>query len=486
MLPKIKILISLVYLIGSLCFAQWQGDFRLTNNPSISSTSFYNSSNCVASNGNLVHVVWWDSRNSDPEIYYKRSTDGGVTWGTDTRLTNSSGDSYNPSIALSGQTVYVVWYDGRHLPTPYEIYFKSSTDGGTTWGPDTRLTNDSYNSGNPVLSVSGSVLHLMWFNQLPSTNDEIYYKRSTDGGITWSADMRLTNAPNYSENPSIAVSGSVVHAVWYDNRDPFFEIYYKRSTDAGLTWGPDIALTQSDFMNSECPSVSVLDSTVHIVWIDTKNGGTDVYYIKSTNAGTGWGPETRLTTDPSNSFKPSTALSGGALHIAWFDNRDGNYEIYYKRTTDGGTTWGADTRLTNNSGASELCFISVSGTAAHVVWRDDRDGNSEIYYKRDPSANPNAVNIISTEIPKGFSLSQNYPNPFNPVTMIDFSIPKSSFVKMKVYDALGNEIALLVDQNLIAGNYKVDFDAGNFSCGIYFYVITAGEFTQTKKMILVK
>ena len=85
-----------------------------------------------------------------------------------------------------------------------------------------------------------------------------------------------------------------------------------------------------------------------------------------------------------------------------------------------------------------------------------------------------------------YSLSQNYPNPFNPVTNIKFSIPTGSVVKLTVFDITGREVATLINQNLNAGSYTADFDASKLSSGIYFYTITAGDFTDTKKMMLVK
>ncbi|MBZ0202511.1 MAG: T9SS type A sorting domain-containing protein [Ignavibacteria bacterium] len=96
------------------------------------------------------------------------------------------------------------------------------------------------------------------------------------------------------------------------------------------------------------------------------------------------------------------------------------------------------------------------------------------------------INIISTEIPSSFDLSQNYPNPFNPVTNINFSIPKSGYVKLVVYDMMGRVAAELVNGNYSAGTYKVDFDASKLSSGTYFYKINTDEFTLVKKMTLVK
>lgn len=93
---------------------------------------------------------------------------------------------------------------------------------------------------------------------------------------------------------------------------------------------------------------------------------------------------------------------------------------------------------------------------------------------------------IGSIVPEKFGLSQNYPNPFNPVTNIQFEVPKQGMVKLLVFDALGREITALVNQNMDAGSYKVDWDAAEYPSGIYFYRLESGDFTQTRKMILIK
>jgi Secretion system C-terminal sorting domain len=96
------------------------------------------------------------------------------------------------------------------------------------------------------------------------------------------------------------------------------------------------------------------------------------------------------------------------------------------------------------------------------------------------------VDDQSNEIPSQFTLEQNYPNPFNPLTTIKFQVPNSSFVNLKVYDVLGNEVATLVNEEKATGSYEVNFDAKGLSSGIYFYRINAGSFVETKKMIVLK
>jgi uncharacterized lipoprotein YddW (UPF0748 family) len=93
---------------------------------------------------------------------------------------------------------------------------------------------------------------------------------------------------------------------------------------------------------------------------------------------------------------------------------------------------------------------------------------------------------ITQNVPSKFMLEQNYPNPFNPTTSIEYSVPSSEYVSLKVYDVLGNEVASLVNENKTAGNYRVDFNASTLSSGVYFYKITAGNYTETKKMMLIK
>jgi len=96
------------------------------------------------------------------------------------------------------------------------------------------------------------------------------------------------------------------------------------------------------------------------------------------------------------------------------------------------------------------------------------------------------LNPVGNEIPKDFSLSQNYPNPFNPSTNISFDIPKASFVKLTLYNILGTEVKVMTNEYLTAGKYSINADASELPSGTYFYRITAGTFSDTKKMILVK
>ena len=478
---KITTLIIFIIISVSSVIAQWQPEVRLTNNNNESHTSS-NNAWCVASSGSVVHVVWYDYRDGNSEIYYKRSIDGGVSWSADMQLTNDPASSWNPSVTVSGSVVHVVWQDDRNGNT--EIYYKRSIDEGGNWEADTRLTNNASSSVSPSVTVSGPAVHVVWFDNRDG-NEEIYYKRSLDFGGSWGTDIRMTNNTAISRNPSVTASGSAAHVVWEDNREGNWEIYYKGSIDEGVNWDPDTRLTNNT-ANSWYPSVSSSGSDVHIVWSDDRDGNLEIYYKGSINKGVNWDADTRLTNNSAASRTPSVTVSGQAVHVVWDDRRGGaSGEIYYKRSTDAGVSWIADTQLTVNF-ASQNPSVSISGTAVYVVWKDYRDGNWEIYSKQNPTGNPVGIINISSEIPNEFSLGKNYPNPFNPATKIKFALHNKSFAKLVIYDGLGREVETIVNEQLNAGSYEADWNASNFPSGVYFYKLTTGDFSKTNKMLLIK
>ncbi len=130
-----------------------------------------------------------------------------------------------------------------------------------------------------------------------------------------------------------------------------------------------------------------------------------------------------------------------------------------------------------------LCFkraLNKVGTLLHI--------SNGIYYKRYIGALQKSITAVEQEegLPTTFELMQNYPNPFNPTTSISFSIPQAAFVTLKVYDIVGREVANLMSEQKDAGIYNYNFDASKLSSGIYFYRLQAGNFTSSKKMILIK
>jgi hypothetical protein len=121
--------------------------------------------------------------------------------------------------------------------------------------------------------------------------------------------------------------------------------------------------------------------------------------------------------------------------------------------------------------------VFVTGTSAGI----ETDDYATIKYSQSTGIEP-----TYNQVTQRFTLSPNYPNPFNPVTHIEFQIPKTELVSLKIYSVLGQEIATLIDQPLAAGQHQVRWDAGNIPSGIYFYRLTNGKYDVVKKMLLIK
>ncbi len=474
----ILILLSLIF--STKLLTQWLPDVRLTNDTNISQTSIH--AGCIANSGNYVHVVWEETRDGNSEVYYKRSIDGGTTWGTDTRLTNDLENSASPSIAVNGSNIYIVWAERRNGND--EIYYKNSTDNGLTWSPDARLTNNTYTSQQPCINVLNSNLHIMWIDNRDG-NNEIYYKRSTNSGFSWGSDIRLTNNSASSFQQSLTINGIEIHAAWTDTRDGINgEIYYKKSTNNGTTWGQDIRLTNHSSI-SQFSTIRNSGQNLFVFWEDSRSSNYEIYYKNSMDGGESWGTDVRLT-NTINSRKPHIEVSGNTLHVIFLKSSSGHSDICYKRSTDSGVNWEPDLILTSNSLSSENTSIFVSNSTVNILWTDLRHGNGEIYYKKNPTGNPIGIMPISNEIPEHYNLMQNFPNPFNPQTNINFDIPIIGFVKLVIYDVNGRVVETLVENELNIGKYSITWNAEKYASGIYFYRIITNDYSEVKKMILIK
>lgn len=442
-------LLSVLTLAPTL-HAQWEPDVRLTFNDSSSNTD--ENGRCIAAvHGGTVHVVWFDKRDGKGEIYYKRTTDWGVTWGPDTRLTFQDSASVFPTIATTGSNVHVVWADARDNHWQ-EIYHKRSTDAGLTWSQDLRLTYNDSTSCFPSVSASDTNIQVIWTDTRDG-KPEVYHKRSADGGITWSSDARLSDLPGDSWAAAISQEGSEVHLIWHNLQDYTWKVYYRRSTDGGINWGPTTRLSDS-LNNSYYPTLSTSGPNLHLAWVDGKEGNDDIYFKRSTNSGVSWSPDTHLTNDTGISCMPCISTSGGNIHISWFEYYGSNCEIFYKHSIDYGATWLPEVRLTYDPYQSINTSISCSDLAVHVLWVDSRDGNYEIYYKRDPMGN---IGVEENMEVRGQSLEvriKPIPNPF------------ASFATIPGHE--GENFALYDISARLVGTYRGNRIGENLPPGVYF------------------
>jgi Tol biopolymer transport system component len=232
-----------------------------------------------------------------------------------------------------------------------------------------------------------------------------------------------------------------------------------------------------------------------IVYASQEDGDFEIYLMNNNGSGL-----LKLTDNDIDDLWPSWSPDGS--WIVFQSDRDGNFEIY-KMKKDGTE----QTRLTDSPGidagadwspdGSEIAFVSARN-GNFEIYIMNADGNSKTrltsnlpVHNIQPNWKPEISTGIDTHDSKNqvlweFRLFQNYPNPFNPKTKIKFRIADFGFVSLKVYDVIGNEIETLVNEEKPDGNYEVNFGGNASPSGIYFYTLQIGDYTESKKMILMK
>ncbi len=377
--PVAAILAIGLFLLAPSAWADWQPAKRITWTSGDSSVP-----RAVLDSLENLHVVWEDDTPGNYNVYYKKSTDGGDSWTSAKRITWTVNSSSRPAIAVDSlDTLHVVYEDTSS--GNYEIFYRRSTDGGDTWSTPKRLTWTAERSWDPAVAVDSSdVLHVFWADAIPG-NFEIYYRKSIDGGASWSANERLTWTADDSFGPFIALDPSGdLHIAWYDYTPGPADIYYKNSTDGGTSWSITKRLTWTAD-NSFYPClIAGASGHLYIVWEDDTPGNTEIYFKSSGDGGATWSASKRLTWTEGDSWFPSLSIEylSGDLHLIWSDATPGYPELYYKGSADGGATWSASKRLTWNSGTSETPVVSIDPSGnIHLVWSDNTPGNYEIYYR---------------------------------------------------------------------------------------------------------
>ncbi len=183
----------------------------------------------IDSSGNL-NVVWMTNTSTPVgEIYFSRSTNNGVNWNSPVNISNLSGTSRVPSIAVdSVGNINVAWSDDS--PGNHEIYFKRSTNNGVFWSSVKKISNSRGDAFDPTIALdSAGNLNVVWFDDTPG-NEDIYFSRSIDNGATWSTPVNISNNSGLSSWPRIAVySAGRIYVVWEDNTPGNWEIFFTRS-----------------------------------------------------------------------------------------------------------------------------------------------------------------------------------------------------------------------------------------------------------------
>ncbi len=339
-----------------------------------------------------VHLVWQDVLASTYwSLLYARSGDQGATWTTPSVLPRrSNAYQYPASLAVeSPSSLHVAWRESKDAEVSEAILYSHSTNGGVSWSPPITLANyASAGQKTPDIAVGDSgTVHVLWTRDLVGA----FYARSTN----WASVSQISDvsAALFSSRPSIAVRSSTVYALWADDRTGDMEIYLDRSTNGGATWGTDILVNANGVSTrQDTPDLLVLsDGSLLASWRDGADRaahGYDIFAARSTDGGLTWTAPVRVTDDGSSidQHDPTLADAGqGIAYLLWRQLDNGKLNLWYAYSRDGGLTWSDALPLDpGGSGIEHELSSAAADASGHVyaAWADRREGGGRVYISR--------------------------------------------------------------------------------------------------------
>lgn len=423
-----------------------------------------------------------------------RTTNGGLSWDSLTTDIVPNQDLHKIDFVNSN----VGWIFANTANDTGTIW--KTTDAGISWIRQS-LTGQTGNS----TKITGA--HMINENLCWALSAKPAVFKTNDGGVTW-VEQPLPDAYTGTLNDIYMVNenvGFVVAGIGTGNIGRFY-----KTTDGGQNWNQDPLLS----VLPPAPAVVILHS---VQFADTSFGvisGTSGITLYTSDGGVTW----QLFSTGSAStlysiyFPPTgsnvSVYTGGAngnmliypnllipVELVSFIASVSNNEVTLNwiTATETNNQGFALERKTHENPFQQIGFIKGKGTSTQLQSYQftDKVGTGKYTYRLkqidfDGSITYSKEIDVDVSSPIDFSLEQNYPNPFNPSTTIKFSMPVDGFVKLSVFNLLGEKVAMLVNENLKAGSHEVYFDASSFANGVYLYRIESGKFIDMKKMIILK
>jgi hypothetical protein len=433
-----------------------------------------------------------------------RSINSGASFPVTISVNIPAGQPAGESPTGAWVTPYII--DPNSSSTLYAGYDKvwKTANRGNTWTSASQVLSASNKLRSLAIAPSNS--------NILYTADQTAMWKTTDGGATnWTAVTLPALSSNYITY--IAVKNTDPNTLWFTcggftSGSKVFE-----STNGGTTWTnistglpnlPTMCIVQNKHATDRNVLFVGMDVGVYVKngtsnWVSFSSGlpnvvvsELEIFYNSSGDdtlrAGT-FGRGLWETSIPQgvnpvelNSF--TCSVDKNTVHLNWETESEINNKGFdIERKVKGTSMWQrvgfVEGKGNSNQNADYSFTDSKLNTGKYNYRLKQIDFNGNIKYH-------NLTGDVSIGIPNRFSLSQNYPNPFNPKTKIDYEIPVNGKVTIKIYNQLGQEVANLVDENKEAGYYTTEFDGTNLASGVYFYRMETKEFTDVKKLMLIK
>lgn len=445
------------------------------------------------------------------------TSDGGVTWSFDGVIDPGIFRS-DPVLAADADGNF--FYNSLTVQSnDYWCDVYKSEDGGESWdlgtfaeGGDKQWFSIDKSGGEGA----GNIYHY-WSSV--SICPPYKFTRSLDNGLSYED---CSDVDGYWGTTAIGGDG----ALYVSGFHGYDFVVTKSSTaqySLPMSWDFSTSVSLDGFIvgfgGYGCPNPSGLLGQT-IISVDSSGGATDGYiyllcsverqsgndpcdvmFARSTDGGLSWSAPQKINDDAGSSayqwFGTLSVAPDGRIDVIWLDNRDNpgslDSKLYYAASWDGGMSWSQNIPLgesfdphvgwpqQDKMGDYFDMFSDESG--AHLAWANTLNGEQDTYYAFIP---PEITGINPQPQNQSFKLHQNVPNPFKAQTSISFTLDESMAVSLTVYDVAGREIASLVNENKLAGKHLVVFEAKNIQAGIYYYKLTAGKDTQTRKLMVLE
>ena len=379
----------------------------------------------------------WGGSITQTDIFFTKSLDGGQTWTIPVRVNNDGGGAYQaePALALdSANHIYVVWTDSRNGNN--DVFFAKSTDGGLSFSANVRVNDVTTNSqSEPDVAVdpgNPSLVHTAWTDTRSGvTGPDIYYANSTDSGLSFNPSLRVNNDATTSEQgePRIATAPNRdVYLAWSDPRTAAKgrDIYFSRSSDRGASWAPNIPVNDDSGGAAQGEPTIATDvaGMIYIAWTDNRNPNTapDIYATRSSNAGASFAANVKVNDESGavTQLIPSIAANAGKVQVAWTDTRTAgstSWDIYTASSLDG-LAWSPNVRV-NDDPVSNIFQYDPSVAIDRVgdvfaAWLDTRTSGQDVFAATldvvAPSADAGSAMTVDQGLPASFSGSGSSDN----------------------------------------------------------------------------
>lgn len=491
----IKVVLLLIFIC--LTFSE-----AYTQAPSVIWNKIYNSPankddygfSCCSDGSGYLYVTGGktnSSNNTDPiTIKYNQAT-GDTVW---TRVYNNpyghEGMGFGCCLSNDG-FLYVTGYtdlgqsqtDLQLLLLKYNaatgaVVYEKTFGGSTGTAPDENGTTCAYDGTN--IYVTG-----MYFDGV--NNKMKLWKFTPAGDTLWTKMIGSTADIDQTYGCALDNAGYIYTTYYIRTGGTDKLALSKFNTSGTLLWTVLSANTKDTAAQQIMSSCTVSGNNIFVTGLFGNIADRYGMTTKYTNTGdTLWTAKNNSSSTYDQNHRCRADISGDVYVCATrYNGTNDDWVMLKYRGTDGVLQWSIVYNATgNNSDYAVDCALDNAGNLFATGFINMNLGNSDMYTVKYQSTV--GIQQISGEVPGSFSLKQNYPNPFNSSTRLSFEISKSENVVISVFDITGKEAAMLLNERMQPGSYEINFDASFLNSGIYFYRITAGAFTQTRKMILLK